>query len=147
MESDLCCFCFRLLKMCHIKKENVGVSYLLIEFSSNFPFTLHIVVHRKSATSTGVTDGTHCNLTAGLGWGEVLDLDLGDCFGDPVNMAFKLGEDTAKAGEILVNAPFWQQVQLELKDNGIKMTYDVEERVVEMSGVKIPHFAVHYKSL
>ena len=41
-------------------------------------------------------------LCVGLGYGEVLRIGDADLFGREVNIASKLGEDTAKAGEILV---------------------------------------------
>lgn len=41
-------------------------------------------------------------LCVGLGWGDVLRIGDQDVFGAEVNAASKLGEDIAKAGEILV---------------------------------------------
>jgi len=41
-------------------------------------------------------------LCVGLGYGKVLKIGDNDVFGNEVNAASKLGEDTAKAGEILV---------------------------------------------
>ena len=41
-------------------------------------------------------------LCVGLGWGDVLRIGDQDVFGAQVNAASKLGEDMAKAGEILV---------------------------------------------
>lgn len=43
-------------------------------------------------------------LCAGIGYGRVLRIGDSDVFGKEVNAASKLGEDTAKAGEILVTA-------------------------------------------
>ena len=43
-------------------------------------------------------------LCVGLGHGRILRLGDSDVFGQEVNAASKLGEDTAKAGEILVTA-------------------------------------------
>ena len=43
-------------------------------------------------------------LGVGVGYGEVLRIGDADVFGAEVNAAAKLGEDTAKAGEILVTA-------------------------------------------
>ena len=45
-------------------------------------------------------------LCVGLGFGRVLKIGDTDCFGAEVNAASKLGEDTAKANEILVTASF-----------------------------------------
>ena len=87
-----------------------------------------------------------CRLMAGLGYGDVLDLDGGDCFGDPVNMAFKLGEDTAKDGEILIDKPFWDRVKEECRSVHLATTdFKLEPRSVSMSGVTIPHFCVKWE--
>jgi len=49
-------------------------------------------------------------LCVGLGFGTVLRIGDTDVFGREVNAASKLGEDTAKAGEILVTEPFRKAV-------------------------------------
>lgn len=45
-------------------------------------------------------------ISAGIGidFGKFLRIPDHDCFGDPVNIAYKLGEDVAQAGEILITA-------------------------------------------
>jgi class 3 adenylate cyclase len=45
-------------------------------------------------------------LCVGLGWGRILQIGVTDVWGQEVNAASKLGEDTAKAGEILVTDAF-----------------------------------------
>jgi class 3 adenylate cyclase len=53
-------------------------------------------------------DGTAANdavrLSIGIAWGRLLDLDGNEYFGDPVNLAAKLGEDLANAGDLYVTA-------------------------------------------
>jgi adenylate cyclase len=49
-------------------------------------------------------------LCVGLGFGKVLRIGDIDVFGHEVNSASKLGEDTAKAGEILVTGDFRDKV-------------------------------------
>jgi class 3 adenylate cyclase len=39
----------------------------------------------------------------GIDYGEVLLIADADCFGDAVNLAYKLGEDIAQAGEVLIS--------------------------------------------
>lgn len=51
-------------------------------------------------------------LCIGLGYGPVLKIGDADVFGAEVNAASKLGEDTAKAWEILVTASVKQEVSL-----------------------------------
>jgi len=52
----------------------------------------------------------HVLLGVGLGYGEMLRIGDEDVFGAEVNAASKLGEDTAKAGEILVTDQFRAQL-------------------------------------
>jgi adenylate cyclase len=50
-----------------------------------------------------VTDhDSHIQYCIGIGFGRVLLLS-NDLFGDEVNVAYKLGEDVARSGEILVS--------------------------------------------
>jgi class 3 adenylate cyclase len=64
----------------------------------------------------------HIVLCLGLGYGRVLKLGDEDVYGHEVNLASKLGEDTAKGGEILAthglvraapDASQWDEVQVE----------------------------------
>jgi class 3 adenylate cyclase len=60
-------------------------------------------------------------LAIGLGFGKTLLIGDEDIFGDSVNTASKLGEDTAKATEILVSEAFREQMERELKAAGRPM--------------------------
>jgi len=73
-------------------------------------------------------------LCIGLGYGDVLRIGDNDVFGYEVNAASKLGEDTAKAGEILVTESVVKacrdQCQLKYKPlddlpSGVKTCYTV----------------------
>ncbi|KAF0250257.1 MAG: putative adenylate/guanylate cyclase [bacterium] len=46
----------------------------------------------------------------GIGYGKVIKIGDEDCYGNEVNYAFKLGEDTAKAGEILLTPDTYNTV-------------------------------------
>ncbi|HJV23661.1 MAG TPA: adenylate/guanylate cyclase domain-containing protein [Holophagaceae bacterium] len=50
-------------------------------------------------------------LCVGLGWGRILQIGMTDVWGQEVNAASKLGEDTAQAREILVTDAFKRQVE------------------------------------
>jgi len=54
------------------------------------------------AYNVGRVDEERVLLCAGVGFGRVLRIGDADVFGKEVNSASKLGEDTAKAGEVLV---------------------------------------------
>jgi class 3 adenylate cyclase len=79
-------------------------------------------------------------LAIGVGFTEILDLDSCNCFGDAVNMAFKLGEDTAKGNEILITENVRNSV-VAAGDFPFKME---DMRSVELSGITIKHWNVEY---
>ena len=59
----------------------------------------------QSADSAVSADGealTPIAFSIGVDWGEILLIEGVDCFGDAVNLAYKLGEDIARPGEVLV---------------------------------------------
>ncbi len=56
-------------------------------------------------------------LAIGLDLGPILLMDDEDLFGSPVNVASKLGEDTAKAGEILISVDFYNAVDKAAADS------------------------------
>ncbi len=67
-----------------------------------------------NATRTGrLGDGTRnepIHACAGLGWGSALVLPGADIYGEEVNRAFVLGEDTAAGGEILCTSAFLEGI-------------------------------------
>jgi adenylate cyclase len=58
--------------------------------------------HRSTVANEGRTPEDKVLLCAGIGHGRVLRVGRRDVFGQEVNAASKLGEDIAKAGEILI---------------------------------------------
>jgi adenylate cyclase len=75
-------------------------------------------------------------LCVGIGYGEILVIPERDFFGHQLNLAFKLGEDVAERGEILVT-------RAAMEAAGTAFSY--EPRTVSISGVTIPHAAVGYR--
>jgi adenylate cyclase len=69
-------------------------------------------------------------LCIGLGTGHVLRIGEGDIYGAEVNAASKLGEDTAKANEILVTDAFKQAIEGDAQKLGVPF----EELQVEVAG-------------
>lgn len=57
-------------------------------------------------------------VSIGLACGRFLYVPFSDCFGDPVNVAFKLAEDIAGNGEILASAEVFQQAGMSLSGQG-----------------------------
>lgn len=64
------------------------------------------------AASTDLREDHRVELGIGIAAGPILDLDGEDFYGDPVNVAAKLGEDIADGGDLLVSRDTAAQVQL-----------------------------------
>jgi class 3 adenylate cyclase len=76
----------------------------------------------------------HVRICCGVGYGEMLMLE-DDCFGDEVNVAFKLGEDVARPFEILCSAA----AAARMRATGGPALAD--RRTEETGGVPLEHFA------
>lgn len=61
--------------------------------------------------NTGLAEHEHIGLSLGIEHGRMLRLS-DDAYGDPVNVAFKLGEDIADRGELLVANGAYEQARV-----------------------------------
>lgn len=66
----------------------------------------------------------------GIDYGEILLLDRIDCFGDAVNLAHKLGEDTALPGEVLITSEVLKQLKGEAR-------FHLHEMDLAISGLEL----------
>lgn len=64
------------------------------------------MVGATQALNPGRAPEERIEVCIGLGYGQVLRIDHNEVWGAEVNAASKLGEDTARGGEILVTEPF-----------------------------------------
>lgn len=78
-------------------------------------------------------------LTVGIGidFGKLLLIPARDAFGDPVNIAHKLGEDVARPSEILVT----ETVKRLLGDDG---AFPTEEQALSISGLELRAHRILY---
>jgi adenylate cyclase len=73
----------------------------------------------------------------GIDHGRFLMIPGEDCFGDPVNVAYKLGEDLARPGEILVTAAARARL-------GEGAPHALREQQVSVSGLEFRAYSVSY---
>ncbi len=93
-----------------------GDSYLVI--FRNIGKAIHASIHMEKALTKynkKKSKEEQVLLCVGLGYGKVLKIGDNDVFGAEVNAASKLGEDTAKAGEILVTESVKNNCDTKLK--------------------------------
>jgi adenylate cyclase len=83
--------------------------------------------------------GAHPGLRVSIGidYGRFLMVPETDCFGDPVNVAYKLGEDVARPGEILITAAARERL-------GADFPHALREQAVSFSGLQIAAYGVQY---
>jgi adenylate cyclase len=79
------------------------------------------------------------SVSMGVDFGRFLLIDGAECYGDPVNVACKLGEDVADSGEVLLTAA--ARAHLEPS-----FPYALREQKVSVSGLEVHVFAVEMGS-
>jgi adenylate cyclase len=75
------------------------------------------------------------SVAMGVDFGRFLLVDDIDCYGDPVNVACKLGEDVAHAGEVLLTAAAHARLDP-------AFPHALREQVVSVSGLEVHVFAL-----
>jgi adenylate cyclase len=81
---------------------------------------------QEAVAASNKATGDTMGLGIGLGYGPTLQIGDEDIWGDSVNTSSKLGEDTAKATEILVSEAFYEQLKLEKKNAGMPTCEKIE---------------------
>ncbi|SMN12555.1 hypothetical protein SPBRAN_1764 [uncultured Candidatus Thioglobus sp.] len=98
----------------------------------NFSIALNQQCHSNSTK-----DEFEIRLSCGIDFGRILMVEGQDCFGMAVNHASKLGEDTAKHGQILIT-----QKAADLFPENIS----ADPQSSSISGVEIVFYTVEYES-
>ena len=76
-------------------------------------------------------------VSIGIDHGRFLMIPGEDCYGDPVNVAYKLGEDLARPGEILITSAVRERL-------GGKPPNELREQQVSISGLEFRAYSVIY---
>jgi len=77
----------------------------------------------------------HLNISTGIGYGHILNIENKDLFGDEVNLASKLGEDIANKGEILLTENAFVQLQ--------EVGSFAQEETIEISEFSLRYHVLH----
>jgi len=89
-------------------------------------------------TMNAATEDHHdIHVCVGIAWGDFLVVPHGDMYGDAVNVACKLGEDLARAGEILLA----ESARAVLAEPG---RFRLEETVFAVAGLELRACYVRY---
>ncbi len=93
------------------------------------------MIEAVRAEGRGRPDAEQIWLGIGIAHGEILDIDGQEMFGDAVNIASKLGEDTANEGDILVTAEAAADVRA-------PAGFRLEARRTRVSAMELDYFAL-----
>ncbi|HQP39678.1 MAG TPA: adenylate/guanylate cyclase domain-containing protein [Polyangiaceae bacterium] len=88
------------------------------------------MLHAVRELNVTLDDDSRMRLCIAVGWGRILELE-DDFFGDEVNVTFKLGEDVARSGEVLVTESAVARLETEGR------TIDGEELSLEVGSVRV----------
>lgn len=77
------------------------------------------------------------NASIGIDYGQFLLVPGRDCYGDPVNVAHKLGEDVARPGEILITAAARERLAAGFE-------HALNEQPVSFAGLQLAAYGVAY---
>ena len=91
-----------------------------------------VEINRALPAGPGVTP-----VSIGIDHGRFLEIPGRDCFGDPVNIAYKLGEDLARPGEVLVSAAAHASLAGD-------SAFQLRSQRASISGLELSVFSVAY---
>jgi adenylate cyclase len=96
--------------------------------------------HAFDSANLLTEDDLDIHIACGIDYGKILIVDDEDCFGDAVNRASKLGEDVAKADEILVTKEAMQMIPSNagIKSRGINLS---------ISGINISAYVIEFRKM
>lgn len=95
--------------------------------------------HAFAASNLLTSDDLDIHIACGIDYGKLLILEGEDCFGDPVNLACKIGEDIAAAGEILITTGAMEMIPLQAGIRSRRIS-------VLISGFELPAYSIEYRS-
>ena len=84
-----------------------------------------------AASNQKLPEYSRINISAGIGYGRVLNIENKDLFGAEVNFASKLGEDIAGSGEILLTENAFAQIQ--------EIGAHFQAKTIEISDFPLPY--------
>lgn len=103
-------------------------SWLMVFASADLALATMIEAQRRCAEyNRGVAAEETVELCVGLGYGQLLRIGDHDVWGREVNIASRLGEDTAEGGEILISEAFRQALSADLRDRLVLERLDLAD--------------------
>ena len=96
------------------------------------------IIQRLDAANIVLPEEQNLYVSIGIGYGQVLNVEDEDLFGNEVNLASKLGEDVARMGEILLT----EAAHAALQESDL----ETHEENITISGLALTYFIVQNNS-
>jgi class 3 adenylate cyclase len=96
-------------------------------------------IHRTLRAAPAPEGSESITTAIGIDYGKLLLIGGEDCFGDPVNVAYKLGEEIARPGEVLISANARGQL-------GESPGYALREQSLSVSGLGLVAYSVEQEN-
>ena len=102
--------CFPVLQAHGCLRHNAHADNLFATFENPKKALEAALALNRTVTTAGLmlSDAEPFRICCGIGYGKVLDAGSEGAYGSEVNLAYKLGEDIAEAGEILLTEQSYQ---------------------------------------
>lgn len=112
--------------------DNIFAEFPDVDKALAAAFEIHAQIRKKNFP---LGEDERFRACIGIGYGRLLESKGEGVYGDEMNLASKLGEDTAEGGETLLT----EEAFLNLND---RKGIEVNRRFIKIAGVKLPYFSV-----
>ena len=113
--------------------DNLYADFESVDQAVAAAFEIH---HRLDEERLAIDEDEYFQACIGIGFGRVLRSEHEGMYGDEMNLASKLGEDTARGGETLLTGSAYHS--LSNKEN-----LSAEKRQIRISAIDLPYYQVN----
>jgi class 3 adenylate cyclase len=118
-----------------IKMEADNLFCLFAKVSNAFEAS-HEIIDKLKGTNNILPTEKYLYAAIGLGFGDILDVEGKDIFGDEINLACKLGEDIGEKNQILLTESAFKAFHSSTFKKKFK------KKIAKISGVKFNYYGI-----
>jgi class 3 adenylate cyclase len=96
------------------------------------------IIQRLEAANVLLPEEQRLYVSIGIGYGQILNVEDKDFYGNEVNLASKLGEDIARMGDVLLTEAAYAALQ--------EPDFETRQENISISGLSLSYFIVQSES-
>lgn len=116
-------------------KEEADNLFCLFKDVENAINACQKIIEKLNGTNNILPKDKQIHVSVGIGYGDILNIENKDIFGDQINQACKLGEDIAEENEILLTENAYKAEKQKTK-------YKFSKNNISISGLKLKYYKV-----